>query len=510
MLKKIVLITTKFLILTNALSWSKIDIKLDFSNISSKNKLYKTYLQNTIFPEVIKKIQNFVFVKSEKKIDGFFESGCDRFIDIPEKYTIPTNSDLIIFIKILDTFENFFAFSAPCAVQEIDNRPIIGMISINKKKINFLKEFSNYFIDSFVHEIFHILAFSPVLYDKFKNSELFIEKIIINNKNRSNFEFYNDYEFSEKKNNLELSKNNFLKKLPEKNSENILYKIKSPRIIYASKNHFNCSSIKSILFENQGTKKSAGSHFEKKIFGNELMTGQMNGNGIISFFTLGFLEDTNWYKIDYTDSQNLSWGKNKGCDFFYSKKCDYEKYDEFCEFEKEKKCSNDFKNKTICKKSVFSDNCILNENENFKSCTHFNFLKDFVFEEASSFSRCFILKNENDDDTKKNIFESACLKTKCIKNKLFVVIKEKEFFCEFGGDFIFENFLIKCPENSKICEDINNTIDCNGRGYSNKNNKCICDFLFTGDHCEKNLPCAENDHFCRFYKLEKKEHHNFL
>lgn len=38
-----------------------------------------------------------------------------------------------------------------------------------------------------------------------------------------------------------------------------------------------------------------GSHWELKHFGNEIMAGEGHGDGILSIFTLNFLNDIGWY-----------------------------------------------------------------------------------------------------------------------------------------------------------------------------------------------------------------------
>ena len=99
----------------------------------------------------------------------------------------------------------------------------------------------------------------------------------------------------------------------------------------------------------KGENRTAGSHWEQRIFFNELMTGAiMSGvNSIYSNFTLAcssiffsfalcrlfkarnplFLstslilvfEDSGWYKPNYQSAMNLTWGKNMGCGFFKSR-----------------------------------------------------------------------------------------------------------------------------------------------------------------------------------------------
>jgi hypothetical protein len=60
---------------------------------------------------------------------------------------------------------------------------------------------------------------------------------------------------------------------------------------------------------------SAGGHWEKTLFGNEMMTASGSENSILSSITLGLLEDSGWYKVDYNMAGNLVWGKGQGCAF---------------------------------------------------------------------------------------------------------------------------------------------------------------------------------------------------
>jgi len=79
--------------------------------------------------------------------------------------------------------------------------------------------------------------------------------------------------------------------------------------------HFNCSTLEGAYLENQGASFSIGSHFERRIFFNELMTGSTIRDTRFSEFTLAFLEETGWYQVDYKYAEPMTYGKDKGCDF---------------------------------------------------------------------------------------------------------------------------------------------------------------------------------------------------
>eukprot|EP00658_Telonema_sp_P-2_P019552 TRINITY_DN1771_c0_g3_i1.p1 TRINITY_DN1771_c0_g3~~TRINITY_DN1771_c0_g3_i1.p1 ORF type:complete len:804 (+),score=194.04 TRINITY_DN1771_c0_g3_i1:161-2572(+) len=96
----------------------------------------------------------------------------------------------------------------------------------------------------------------------------------------------------------------------------------------AAQTQFGCSSLSGVELENQGTSGSFGSHWEKRIFGDELMTAVVSGfKSPLSKVTLDFLKDTGFYDIaTYTAAYNSTtgdlsagvetnlWLNNAGCD----------------------------------------------------------------------------------------------------------------------------------------------------------------------------------------------------
>ena len=66
------------------------------------------------------------------------------------------------------------------------------------------------------------------------------------------------------------------------------------------------------------------------IFQNELMTGMMPPNPLMSNFTLNLLKDTGWYNVDFQKSEVFLWGKGLGCNFF-EEKCDPKNDQFYCD-----------------------------------------------------------------------------------------------------------------------------------------------------------------------------------
>ncbi|XP_064392277.1 leishmanolysin-like peptidase [Halichondria panicea] len=89
----------------------------------------------------------------------------------------------------------------------------------------------------------------------------------------------------------------------------------TPAVLREARAHFNCSSLAGMELENQGAAGTIVSHWEKRIMGNEAMTGELTFNPVFSRISLAAFEDSGWYDVNYTMAQDLLWGKGSGCDF---------------------------------------------------------------------------------------------------------------------------------------------------------------------------------------------------
>ncbi|XP_047522811.1 leishmanolysin-like peptidase isoform X3 [Pieris napi] len=97
--------------------------------------------------------------------------------------------------------------------------------------------------------------------------------------------------------------------------ERTLHMIVTPRVVKEVREHFNCSILEGAELEDQGGDGTALTHWEKRVFENEAMTGTHTQNSVFSRITFAMMEDTGWYRADYSLSSPLHWGKNLGCGF---------------------------------------------------------------------------------------------------------------------------------------------------------------------------------------------------
>jgi len=92
------------------------------------------------------------------------------------------------------------------------------------------------------------------------------------------------------------------------------WKFNSTSILTKAKAHFGCSDLDGVEVENQGSGGNWGSHWEKRIIGNEYMAAQTSEiNSIVSDISLGAFGDMGWWGVDYGQAGAFNWMKNAGC-----------------------------------------------------------------------------------------------------------------------------------------------------------------------------------------------------
>ncbi|XP_013144532.1 PREDICTED: leishmanolysin-like peptidase isoform X2 [Papilio polytes] len=91
--------------------------------------------------------------------------------------------------------------------------------------------------------------------------------------------------------------------------------IVTPRVVKEVREHFNCSDLEGAELEDQGGDGTALTHWEKRVFENEAMTGTHTQNSVFSRITFALMEDTGWYRAEYSHASPLHWGRGLGCRF---------------------------------------------------------------------------------------------------------------------------------------------------------------------------------------------------
>lgn len=293
------------------------------------------------------------------------------------------------------------------------------------------------------------------------------------------------------------------------------YEIVLPTVAQVSRNHFNCQSLEGVRLENQPTSEDClGSHFDERTWFTEFMSAVYDEDAAyFSPLTLAFLEDTGWYKCDFTQASNSPFGLGAGCDFV-NENCivdemvpDYGK-GFFCNEKKEKKwtCGPSHMFRGTCDLEEYSypqrtyfepehigptfthaDYCPM-AISNAVDCDDASGKKEHpLIEIFGSDSKCI-------DVTVQGIQSSTCLKSGCneelksfdfeVENKIYSCSKDFEVI---DVDVIGTIYQFHCPRLTQVCPNMFCPSMCSGKGicdWSLPSPKCKCfDESDTTDGC---------------------------
>ncbi|EGR26987.1 leishmanolysin family protein, putative [Ichthyophthirius multifiliis] len=466
-----------------------IRITIDYSRIEQTNDLTQSQikiikkligLSSDYFSQMLK----ITPLKGNNKYPKYLSGECNGII-IPEndkQIGIP-NSDLHIYIFYMnDNKDDSRANANACAFQEITYRPIFGRIQINITNMVFQINDHKLFrqnLESFIHETLHILGFS-----------------------KSQFQYWIDPSTGKtyKKGNNQIQKT-----VNVRGKETIM--LFSQNILDVTRKHFKCQNAEGITLENESKSQSQiGSHWDKSLLSNELMTNSAFGLvRVFSIFTIALLKDTGYYQeVNQNLSSELQWGKGKGCEFL-TQVC-YSQYS-FPEFSTENQkyiCTFDRHGIGYSRISSTTDNCYVVDAYLTRICidqsnqANENAVKTMQYYGFDS--RCFT--STSTQPKYQTIYKdqrSRCHKFKCDENTITVFIPQiqTQITCtqEDKGKALDINKddpkmgQITCPNDyndfcnySKPCRD-----NCSSNGICVRG-FCICIKGFGGENCSQNCP----------------------
>lgn len=128
-----------------------------------------------------------------------------------------------------------------------------------------------------------------------------------------------------------------------------LTKIVTPKVAEEVKRHFACDNwpVAGGELEDGGGSGTAGSHWEKRVFRDEIMTGTASNDPVLSRITLALFEDSGWYLPNYGAAEHFAWGKDQGCSF-PRQSCSTWGSRFFCEVTSQEGCSHDYHAYSVC------------------------------------------------------------------------------------------------------------------------------------------------------------------
>ena len=274
------------------------NIYLDTINIKNQIKEKKLQCNETLLLNAMNKaietIQSLLKVKEIGKQQAITDEVIKNIFEIDDwnKTIIGSSAtsdmkslgiDLIIMGYFDERIDgSTLAFASPAAVDETNGRPIVGVVALNPY-LNYSKPNLEKALQTvLLHEFTHVLGFT---------SETFQNKGFLGNETDSDGK--------------------------------VRYYLNSPKLLEVAKKYFNCNNLKGVLLEDSDPEygSNVSSHWEARILLGEIMNSETYyEEEVYSEFTLAYLEDTKFYKVNYYTGGLMRYGKGKGCDFL-QKKC---------------------------------------------------------------------------------------------------------------------------------------------------------------------------------------------
>ena len=458
-------------------------IMVEYSTLTGTTTATRNYIQNKLMPAAVAYIKSALAVTpiSTLKLSSTTKYVCG--LSVPSKYRTGVKTDLVILVSAESTNENYIAWARPCLLSGTNRRTVFGQIQFNLKHIAPATgtTFESDLLTT-IHELTHVLGMTSSLYSYFPTKPK-VAKLTVN-------------------------------------GNSVTY-IDLPPLTKRLRAHFGCSTLKGAYLENQGSSGSAGSHLERRVFGNEFMTASSINDARISEFTLAFLEGTGWYTVNYSMAEPFFWGKNQGCNFVngpcVDKTTKKAKFDEFCSPLTSKGCTFHGRAGGYCATTKPTTSSTLNSNYNYwgnktalpdtfaDNCPYYRAYSNVDCEDPTDKSRAILSAEVYGTGsrcfmgtlyptgvlTQKTAF---CLKYNCVKQSngkyyLNVLFGSKTAVCKAKGSISVSGYYGKldCPDPQEYCTTVGKKFckrGCFGRGSCNTSTGiCKCNRGFTGDDC---------------------------
>ena len=437
---------------TNADSYRPLTIGYDFSTLQKPSSMSSSTFNNikTKLKEVGQEFSKFLqFQHVDINLYGMKDKimyMCNLNVIGQDYGNFLLRNDIIIFPEFDSTLgSSTIAAAGACLISEGDFQPFGGVLYINPN-INFnLRNVDYYMKNILLHEITHVLVFSPDIFE-----------------------------------NLHLNR-----------AINGMSYIISKNVVTQAQKHFDCNSLIGVPLENQGGTGSAGAHWESRYMLGDYMVSTDFPDSAISDITLALFEDSGFYKVNYYSGGLFKFGKGAGCRFF-NDKCvlnDEAQFTDFCAVSSKPLCSSSRALKSSClmgryplipsEYAYFSDKNIGGysnanycpvayethpDNDYFPKHCQFGSESSNYGEKLGPNSFCFMSSivdgSSNDSDDKPVCYEIECDRS---NKKIIVKIGSSSVECPNGGGSVNApsgmKGTIDCPEYSDLCS--SNDIVCN-------------------------------------------------
>eukprot|EP00118_Oscarella_pearsei_P007970 m.40098 g.40098 ORF g.40098 m.40098 type:complete len:2143 (+) comp32899_c1_seq1:130-6558(+) len=450
--------------------------------------------------------------------------------------------DIILYVTAVNTSvcqsEPGISHSLDCQKSSKLDRPIVGNLNICPNRVSYLEKDYYWQVQYLIHDIIHVLAFSPNLFGFFHDSTG--SPLTPRNPNTglppklgSGFGWSSKVISSGQYKNWEVASGSI--------SRSAFFMV-TPKVKEAARNHFNCPTLQGAELESQ---KHRFFHWESRLFQGDSLTGQMHRNLVISNITLAVLEDSGWYSVDYSFGQKLTWGKGLGCRFATSSCLGYinsqqkskQPISPFCKTRPSASvvtCNVDRSAMAQCNMKDYP-NALPSEFQYFTGSGGFSnrtgggdaeadycpYYQNFPVNSKQG-SSCYVESNAPGDNvaledygvntkclnhgrhwskkagtltTKRSLTGAGCYQISCALQQLRIWVGGAWYTCSAAGQEILISKTISgvrhsgsivCPRFDEVCQGHGCPGDCSHHGRCTSAKTCVCDPGYFGSNCSQN------------------------
>ncbi|KAI9118444.1 hypothetical protein K1719_010776 [Acacia pycnantha] len=257
----------------------------DITGDDKKLRLHKALGQTT---DWFKRALAVEPVKGNLRLSGYSACGQDGGVQVPREYVEEGvfDADLVLLVTTRPTAGNTLAWAVACERDQW-GRAIAGHVNVAPRHLT--AESETLLSATLIHEVMHVLGFDPHAFAHFRDER----------KRRRNV---------------------VTKQVMDEKLGRLVTRVVLPRVVMHSRHHYGAFSkyFTGLELEDGGGRGTSGSHWEKRLMMNEIMTGSVDTRSVVSKMTLALLEDSGWYRANYSMADRLDWGRNQGTEFVTS------------------------------------------------------------------------------------------------------------------------------------------------------------------------------------------------
>ncbi|KAG5231025.1 leishmanolysin [Salix suchowensis] len=423
-------------------------------------------------------------VKGNLRLSGYSACGQDGGVQLPHRYVEEgvADADLVLLVTTRPTTGNTLAWAVACERDQW-GRAIAGHVNVAPRHLT--AEAETLLSATLIHEVMHVLGFDPHAFAHFRDDR----------KRR---------------------RSKVTEQIMDEKLGRMVTRVVLPRVVMHSRHHYGAFSgnFTGLELEDGGGRGTSGSHWEKRLLMNEIMTGSVDTRSVVSKMTLALLEDSGWYRANYSMADHLDWGRNQGTDFVTSS-CNLWKghitatlpscqavhttgrQKDIAQFGDLPQWARYFPQANKGGQSSLADYCTYFVAYSDGSCTDSNSAREpdrMLGEVRGSRSRCMTSSLVRTGFVRGSVTQgNGCYQHRCVNNSLEVAVDGIWKACpEAGGPVQFPGFNgeLICPAYHELCSTGSISIPGQCPGSCDFNGDCVdgkchCFVGFHGHDCSK-------------------------